>query len=86
MITNALISTLSSVLNALVGLLPTGGSLPSSINDALDYFIPIWSGWTLVVPALDTLLTILLLGVTIEAAIFTYGGINWTINKLRGSG
>lgn len=86
MLIDAIITVLASVMNGLVSLLPQSTGLPYQMQQAIDYFGPIWAGWTSIIPALDTMLTIVLLGITIEAAIFTYGGINWTINKLRGSG
>ena len=86
MLTNALITTMAAVLNSLVGLLPQGGALPTEIDAALNFMVPIWSGWVLILPFLSTLVTVLLLGVFVEGLIFLYGGINWTINKVRGSG
>lgn len=77
---------MTGVMNGLISLLPTGGSLPQGVDDALAYMVPIWSGWTQILPFLDTLVIIIGLGLAIELAIFTYGGVNWTINKLRGSG
>lgn len=86
MLVNAILITLAGVLNAVISVLPIGGQLPASIDGALQFVADQIAGINSFLPFVSTMVTILLLMLTIEGFIFAYGGVNWTINKLRGSG
>lgn len=86
MLTNAILITLAGALNGLIGLLPLAQQLPTEINTAMQFVADKFSEWVSLFPFLGTLITVILLIITIEGFIFLYGSVNWTINKLRGSG
>jgi len=86
MLTNAILLTLAAVLNSIVNLLPRGASLPTNIDSALQFVANQIAGMNSFFPFVSTMVAILILMLTIEGFIFLYGGVNWTINKLRGSG
>lgn len=86
MLTNAILITLASVLNAVIGILPLAQSLPNEIDTAISFIANQMGQWSSFFPFVGTFFTVLLLVITIEGFIFLYGGVNWTLNKVRGSG
>lgn len=86
MLTNAVLITLAGAINGLIGLLPLGQDLPIQVDSAMSAIFDRMAEWTSFFPFLETLLAVLLIVITIEGFIFLYGSVNWTINKLRGSG
>jgi len=72
--------------NLFLSLLPNIDSLPSGFNTAMNSVATMISNWTYVVPALDDILIIFSLALTMEIAIYTFKILNFVYNKLRGSG
>jgi len=64
---------------------PNYGGLPSQIVSALDTLQGYLQKANTIVPV-DTLLTILALVFTFEAAILTFKFVNFILKKVRGSG
>lgn len=86
MLTNAILITLAAVLNTVINILPRSESLPSGVDSSLDFMASTWASWASIFPFVNTMLTALVLALTIYGFVFLYGGVNWTINKVRGSG
>jgi len=86
MIGALLITLLANLIAGLLNLLPNATVLPESFNDAWTWFSDLIANIFWVIPSGETLLLILNFVMIIEGAIFTWGIINWVVNKLRGSG
>lgn len=86
MLTDAILIIIAAVLNTVISILPYGETLPASLDTSIQWFSDQIAQWSNLFPFIGTLITVLLLIITIEGFIFLYGGVNWTINKVRGSG
>lgn len=73
------------VFSSAINLLPAGSALPSDISSALSSFSSYFSMANSFLPV-STLFSIVALGITFEAGILIFKFVNWSINKLRGSG
>jgi len=85
MITQILLDVLFRFFGMLLLLLPGYPGLPTEVNEAIETFAEAMNGLNSLLP-IDTLIQILGITLTIEGAIFLWRAINWTINKVRGSG
>lgn len=85
MITSLFYIFIISGLSALIYLLPDATALPSSIQNGINW---INSGFNFIgfLFPLNTFFQILIAGLAIEVAIWTFKWANWLINKIRGSG
>jgi len=86
MIGALLINLIVVFLSAMISLLPNATLLPESFNDAWSWMSGIIANIFWTIPSGITLLTILNFVIIIEGSIFTWKGLNWVINKIRGSG
>jgi len=85
MITDLLLSLGYTILSGLLLLFPHFGGLPSAMTDALTNGFHWLHSLNYIFP-IDVLLTILGLVFAFEIALKFFQIINWTINKIRGSG
>jgi len=76
---------LSGLMNGLLSLLPNSSGLPDEVASSIEYVFDTARSMSDVVP-FDTLLTVLVLALLVQSAIFLFRLINWTLNKFRGSG
>lgn len=86
MIITGLLNLLYVFIFALLAPLPRVDSLPSDLNNAIDFILDTLGSWQTVIPIFDTVFAMLILVLSIEAIIYSIIGINWVINKVRGSG
>jgi hypothetical protein len=69
----------------LFAIFPAYTGLPQNVNDTIDMIRCYLDKWDDVLPV-ATILEVLGIILAIEIAIFLYKIINWSVNKLRGSG
>lgn len=85
MLTSLWLLFAGSFLKAVGTLLPDYSGMPSEINEAVAFLINGFNIFSFVFP-IDTMAQVVLLGLTIELAIWGYKWGNWLYNKIRGSG
>lgn len=81
MIPNALILIAYSILNWLIGLLPTSTGFPTAAHEAMAGLGGYLAIWTPILPV-ATLLTILTIVYGVEVGIFTFKGVKWIISHI----
>jgi len=86
MLLSALIGIFVAVVSALLSVLPNMESLPDGFNNAWNWITDFMANLAWTIPGGDQLLIIFNLFIGVLMAFFIYKGINWVINKLRGSG
>lgn len=86
MLIDAIIGIFVTLSGGLIRLLPDMQGLPPQIDTALTYIGGTYGQWMSIFPALATYLVVFGIVISIETAIFTWHGIDWTLNKIRGSG
>jgi len=85
MITAVMVKVFVVVASAVIGILPTSSSLPSSIDSAFTWLSEVLAPWNAVFPV-STLLNVIVLILGIEAVLMVFSIFNFIVNKVRGSG
>jgi len=80
MIISFFLSTIYSLVNLIVGILPTG-SLPSGFSTGLSYLWGIMNTFSYVLPV-DTILQALIVALTFDAVILVWHFIHWGLRKI----
>jgi len=86
MITNALIAFFVAIASFLIGLLPTLGTFGTAFDNAWNWISTWVANFLYVLPASETVLTVLTFLITLEAGILGFKIFDWILNKVRGSG
>lgn len=83
MIITAILYLFKFLFATVLNWLPVGSALPTTISDALNFFIPLWSKWENLLPLSDLLIVITLI-ISIEGYIWIFGLGNFVYKKIRG--
>jgi hypothetical protein len=83
---NSIVLFMLELTSSILSLIPTVDELPEGVESALAYVFPKALAFYNIFPFMETLLTVLALGMTIEIGFLIYTLINWVINKVRGAG
>ncbi|MEM0173462.1 MAG: hypothetical protein QXI16_03030 [Sulfolobaceae archaeon] len=86
MITDAFFNFLAMSINFFINLLPAPDDLPVQFDEALTFFGDFLASWSQVLPSLIYTFTIIGIIIFVQGLIFLFHGIDWIINKFRGSG
>lgn len=88
MLTSAFLFFFSTILLLLTGALYGFGQivhLPIGITDAIEHLTPLWSSFNGFFPITE-IFTVIGWVLVVETAILSFKALNWTFNKIRGSG
>lgn len=83
MITTFILQILYGVISLPISVLPASQGLPAPIHTALTYVMYQINTWSFIFPFV-TVLTILSYTLLIEFSLWTYHGLIWAYNKIRG--
>lgn len=88
MIVSALILMFVGIVKTISIILPPVTIMPDMFNNAWTWFIGFTANllWTLPGESGRNILAMFNISVIIIGAIYTWKGINWVLNKIRGSG
>jgi len=75
----------STIISAIISLLPDVQSLPGEVSQAVDFYIAQIAPWNTYFP-FTTVFEILGLILLIEVSLNIFSAVEWVYNKLRGSG
>lgn len=83
MITTALLAFLGFIISFFIGLLPEADIIPSSVELAFVWIYETAYGFDWLVPV-GTLFSVFGAVLVVETSLFTWFGVNWLIQRIRG--
>ena len=84
MITSATILFIATLLYGLSNLLPTGDTLPVTVENAFTWLVSASAPFNYILP-IATVWTVISIMIPILVAYFFWNGIQWIINTIRGN-